>query len=67
MIDISKATKKEIHEFNKREWHGMDIEHYGRPIKWHEKNFIFKATKTGGIVGTIEGKHEPGVVYEKFI
>lgn len=60
---ITKATKKEVKEFNVREWHGVDIEHYGRPVEWNLKVFIFKATQGEEIVGTISGEHESGVLY----
>lgn len=63
MIQISKATKKEIKKYNEEEWHKVDIEHYGKRVDWKENDFIFKAVESGDIVGTIIGKHESGVVY----
>lgn len=66
-IIISKATEKEIKKFNKKSWHKADIEHYGRPVKWREKEFIFKATEKGRIVGTIKAKYDAGVIYIKNI
>lgn len=63
MLNVTKATKKEIKLFNEKEWHGVDVEHYGRPVVWKERKFIFKATENGEIVGTILGKFESGVLY----
>lgn len=63
MITISKATRSQIKSFNEKEWHGVDIEHYGKPVEWNEQNFLFKAVEDKEIVGTISGKHESGVVY----
>lgn len=63
MIDITKATKKEIENFEDKEWHGLDIEHYGKKIDWNEKDFIFKATENEEIVGTVTGKHGAGVIF----
>lgn len=63
IIKISKATGKEIKEFNKKEWHKADIEHYGEPVRWLEKNIILKATEKGKIVGTVKAKYDGGVIY----
>jgi N-acetylglutamate synthase-like GNAT family acetyltransferase len=63
MIDISKTTKKEIKKFNEKEWHGVDIEHYGKRVYWKKKNFMYKALEDGKIVGILAGKHESGVIY----
>ena len=63
MIRITKATRKQIKYFNEKEWHGVDIEHYGKPIQWIDQSFIFKATEGGEVVGTSTGKFESGVVY----
>ena len=60
MIKISKATDKE--NLN-NEWHLLDIPHYGKAIEWNEKHFRFKAVENGKLVGTIDGKHESGVIY----
>lgn len=60
MIKITKATEKESLV---EEWHKLDIPHYGKPIEWNEKKFRFKAFENGKLVGTIDGKHESGVVY----
>lgn len=63
MISITKTTKKQIKEFDNKEWHGVDVQHFGKTVKWVEKNFIYKATDNGKIVGTIRLKYETGVVY----
>lgn len=63
MLTIKKATREEIGTFNIREWHNVDIEHYGKPVEWNEEKFIFKAEENGEIVGTATGNHESGVVY----
>jgi GNAT superfamily N-acetyltransferase len=63
MIRISNATKKETGEWNKKEWHKVDIAHYGRHVKWKEKKFRFKAEEDGKLVGVISGQHESGILY----
>lgn len=63
MIKVTKATRAQIKNFNEKEWHGVDLEHYGKHVHWNEKNFIFKAVENEKIVGTITGKHEAGVIY----
>jgi ribosomal protein S18 acetylase RimI-like enzyme len=60
MIKISNATSKDS---LLDEWHKVDIPHYGKRIEWNEKKFRFKAVEDGKLVGTIDGKHESGVVY----
>ena len=60
MIKILKATKKDS---LLDEWHKVDVPHYGNHIEWNEKPFRFKAVKDGKLVGTVDGKHESGVVY----
>lgn len=62
-MKISPATRDEVREFNIKEWHGVDVEHYGRPVEWNQKDFLFKATDGDQIVGTISGEHESGVLY----
>lgn len=62
-VNISKATKEEIASFDEKAWRGEDLEHYGEPVSWVKKDFIFKATENGKIVGVIKGKFEAGVVY----
>ncbi|MBI2011320.1 GNAT family N-acetyltransferase [Candidatus Daviesbacteria bacterium] len=63
MVKVSKATKRAIKKFNEEQWHGVDVEHYGKPVNWNEKEFVFKATEDGEIIGSITGKHESGVLY----
>lgn len=63
MISVSKTTRKQIKAFNEKTWHDVDIEHYGRPVDWREKKFLFKAEENGEIVGTITGKYESEVLY----
>ncbi len=63
MIKITKASYRQIKDFNLREWHGADIEHYGKKVEWNDKKFIFKAEENGQIVGTTSGKYASGVVY----
>ena len=63
MVRINKAIQREITKFNKKMWRGEDIEHYGEPVRWIERNFIFKATEQGKIIGTIKAKFEVGVIY----
>ena len=62
-IFIKKTTKGEIRRFGKKEWKRLDIEHYGRPVKWVEKEFFFKAVEKGRIVGYVKFKYECGVIY----
>ncbi|MFA4998534.1 MAG: GNAT family N-acetyltransferase [Candidatus Paceibacterota bacterium] len=67
MINISKATEKEIRKFNKKAWHKADIEHYGSGVRWVGKSFVFKAKENGKIMGSIKAKYEGGVIYVKNI
>jgi GNAT superfamily N-acetyltransferase len=60
MIKILKADKKDSLE---DEWHKVDVPHYGKPIEWNEESFRFKAMDNGKLVGTINGRHESGVIY----
>ena len=60
MIKISKATSKEALN---EDWQTFTHLHYGPETKWVEKNYRFKAVEDGKIIGTIEGKYEPGVIY----
>ncbi len=43
----------------------MDIDHYGRPIKWISEPLIFKAKEKGIIVGSVKAHYDMGVVYVK--
>lgn len=67
MIKVGLAKREEVKKFNEREWHGVDVEHYGRAVDWNDKGFIFKAEENGEIVGTISGEHTSGVVYVDYI
>jgi ribosomal protein S18 acetylase RimI-like enzyme len=60
MIKISKATDKDSLI---EEWHKVDVPHYGKSVDWNDNRFRFKAVEDGELVGTINGKHESGVVY----
>ncbi|MBI2356929.1 GNAT family N-acetyltransferase [Candidatus Dojkabacteria bacterium] len=60
MIKISKATRKD--DLNK-EWKEFSHLKYGQGANWIEKIYRFKAVEDGKILGTIEGKYEPGVIY----
>lgn len=60
MIKISKATKKDALI---KEWHLLDIPHYGRRVEWGEKTFRFKAVENGKLIGTIDGRHESDVIF----
>ena len=60
MIKISNASDKEQLG---NEWQNFTVEKYGKGAKWIEKNYRFKAVENGKILGTVEGKYEPGVIY----
>ena len=60
MIKISKATKKEALD---NDWRQLIDTHYGYGLPWFEKYFRFKAVENEKLIGTIEGKCEPGAVY----
>jgi len=63
MLTIQPAVQEDLHDFSIREWHTVDIEHYGKPVEWNLKEFLFKAVDEDGVVGMISGKHESGVLY----
>lgn len=63
MIQIAKASKQEIKKFSKKEWLKASIKHYGKPVDYKEREFVFKAIQNGKIVGVILGKHESGLLY----
>lgn len=63
MIQITNSTEKEIEPFEDKTWRNEDIEHYGEPVQWIVKKFIFKATERGKIIGIVKGKFETGVIY----
>ena len=60
MIKISKAR---IGEELISDWQKLDNIKYGSGNHWFEKRFRFKATENGRLLGTIDGKFEPGIVY----
>jgi len=62
-MQIVESSAEDVRDFNLREWHNVDIEHYGKPVEWNLKEFLFKAVEDGQTVGTISGKHESGVLY----
>lgn len=62
-VTISKAIEKEIKNFEEKTWRGEDIEHYGKPVRWIKRKFIFKATENGKIIGTVKGKFVAGVIF----
>lgn len=59
-IKISKASDKDT--LNK-EWQTFTHLKYGINTHWIEKTYKFKAVENKKILGTIEGKLEPGTVY----
>lgn len=67
MIKISKSTWKGIKDFGDEEWPFANLDHYGRKVDYNQKDFIFKATENGNIVGTIKGSHEAGVIYISYL
>lgn len=67
MIKISESTWKETKGFGDIEWPFANLEHYGRRVDYNQKDFIFKATEDGKIVGTIKGSHEAGVIYISYL
>ena len=62
-INVVPATEKEVSEFDDREWHGVDNEHYGHTVHWNVEHFRFMALSDDKILGTVSGKHEGGVLY----
>lgn len=67
MIKISESTWKETKDFGEREWPFANLEHYGRKVDYNQKDFIFKATENGNIVGSIKGSHEAGVIHISYL
>ena len=63
MIRVTRASRKSTIAFSIKEWHKLDVPHYGRRIEFNEQTFRFKATENGNVVGLISGKHVSGVVY----
>ncbi len=62
-IEIQPTSKKDVQAFAAKAWHGEDIEHYGQRVEWKQRSFRFKATEGDQILGIINGKCEPGVLY----
>lgn len=60
-INISKSTLRETDKFEDQTWEKYDMEHYGKPVGFAEKNFVFKAENKGKIVGSTYGHFECGV------
>lgn len=55
---------RRLHRFNKKEWHKLDKEHYGKEIaRYVERPFRFHATRHGRILGVIKGSCDLGVVF----
>lgn len=67
MIKIIKSTSKELKQFGKEEWALVNIEHYGKNLDFNQKDFVFKATEDGKIVGSIKFSHEAGVLYIAYL
>jgi GNAT superfamily N-acetyltransferase len=59
MIKITKAGKKD--ELGS-DWQQIIDKHYGKGLSWFEKYYRYKAVEDGKLLGTIEGKVEPGCV-----
>jgi len=66
-MKITKAARKEIKKFEAKQWPKANIEHYGHPVDYGEKEFLFKAVENQEIVGVISGKHEGGIVYVEYL
>jgi len=64
MLRIIKVKGKETKRFEDKEWHKIDLEHYGRKIpQFVSKNYYFKALLKNEIVGTIEGRYDDGIIF----
>lgn len=59
MIKISKASE---HDELGQDWQKIINKHYGQGLPWWEKYYRFKAVENGKLLGTIDGKIEPGCV-----
>jgi N-acetylglutamate synthase-like GNAT family acetyltransferase len=49
-------------DFSKKEWAIADTKHFGRPSRWHEKDFYIKVLDQGKIVGMLHYSIKAGVV-----
>lgn len=67
MVNISKSTNKELKVFGEKVWPIADREHYGKDVDYKNKEFIYKATQDGEIVGSIKGKYEAGILYIDYL
>jgi len=61
--NIKRTSKKLVDKFNKDTWSGLDIEHYGRHVKWVMKPILFKVMEGSKIIAVVDAKFESGVVY----
>jgi GNAT superfamily N-acetyltransferase len=62
-INITTASKDEVDKFNKEAWSGMDLEHYGKHVKWVETPILFKVVEGGKIIAAVDAKYESGVIH----
>lgn len=62
-MSLIKISKAKIKDTLNSEWIKFTHEHYGKDTEWFEKSFRFKATENKLVVGTIDCKIEPGVLY----
>lgn len=60
MIKIIRAGKKESLD---KDWQKIIDTYYGKGLSWREKHYRYKAVENGKLLGTIDGKVEPGCVY----
>jgi len=67
MIKISDSNWNETKAFGDKEWPFANLEHYGDKVDCNQKDFIFKATEDGDILGSIKGSHEAGVIYISYL
>jgi len=67
MIKILESNWKETKAFGDKEWPFANLENYGSNVDYNQKDFIFKATQDGNIVGSIKGNHEAGVIYISYL
>jgi ribosomal protein S18 acetylase RimI-like enzyme len=67
MIKISESNWKETKTFGDKEWSYANLENYGSNVDYNQKDFIYKATEEGKIVGSIKGSHEAGVIHISYL
>jgi GNAT superfamily N-acetyltransferase len=63
MIKIARASWKNTKDWSLAAWHKADASHYGHPVEYNDKDFRFKATEEGKIVGLIYGSYISGMIY----